>query len=76
MHAVAWQKWGARQDGLQKLFVSMIYGKIGYCLPEYHSASENLISKIASIAHLRLITGALKITSIAALFNEANIPSL
>ncbi|KAK2722495.1 hypothetical protein QYM36_002890 [Artemia franciscana] len=72
MRAVAGQKWGASRDSLQKLFTSIIYGKIEYCLPVYYSASKKLISKIESIVHhgLRLITGALKSTPIAALFNE------
>ncbi|KAK2703306.1 hypothetical protein QYM36_018221, partial [Artemia franciscana] len=78
MRAVAGQKWGASRDGHRKLFTSIIYGKIEYCLPVYYSASKKLISKIESIVHhgLRLITGALKSTPIAALFNEVNIPSL
>ncbi|KAK2718786.1 hypothetical protein QYM36_005955 [Artemia franciscana] len=62
MRAVAGQKWGASRDSLRKLFTSIIYGKIEYCLPVYYSASKTLISKIESIVHhgLRLITGALK----------------
>ncbi|KAK2726465.1 hypothetical protein QYM36_000796 [Artemia franciscana] len=78
MRAVAGQKWSASRDGLQRLFMCIIYGKIEYCLLVCYSASKNLIYKIESIIHhgLRLITGALKSTPIATLFNEVNIPSL
>ena len=73
MYAVTGQKWGVSRDGLQKLFMSIIYGKIEYCLPVYYSASKKLISKNESIVHhgMRLI-----MRLIVALFNEVNIPSL
>ena len=62
----------------EKLFMSIIDGKIKYCIPVYYSASKKLLSKIESIARysLRLITGAVKNTPTATLSNEVNIPFL
>ena len=78
MRIIASQNWGADLSSLRAFYLAFIRSKIGYAVEIWSSCSNTQLQKVCRIqnAALRLITGALKSTPIAAMEIEADIPPL
>ena len=78
MKAIASNHWGADLSTLRAFYLAYIRSKISYAMEIWSSCSKTQFQRLSKIqnAALRLMTGALKTTPIAALEIEADIPPL
>ena len=78
MKAIASNHWGADLTSLRSFYLAYIRSKISYAMEIWSSCSKTQFQRLCKIqnAALRLMTGAVKTTPIAAFEMEADVPPL